>query len=72
MDSFYFLRFMSLKYFFVEKCIPEKYMLPLIYVFLEKILVLKCIFEKTELMINLFNIFYFVIFSQRLKSLLIY
>ena len=44
MDSFYFLRFMALKYFFVEKCIPEKYMLPLIYVFLEK----NRIFEKNR------------------------
>ena len=41
---------------FVYDFISSIKMLPLIYVFLEKILVLKCIFEKTKLMMILFDI----------------
>ena len=73
MDSFYFPRFMSLKYFFVEKFITEKYIysLPLkifydvclwFYFLDQNVASHLCIFrenpgfEKTKLMMILFDI----------------
>ena len=47
-------------------------MLPLISVFLEKILVLKCILEKTKLMLILFDILWSFSASEEFVDLLIW
>ena len=57
---------------FVYDFISSIKMLPLIYVFLEKILVLKCIFEKTKLMMILFDILWSFSASEELVDLSIW